>query len=298
MSHIGTVGFERLNLDIFPQDHYFRKLQAWLDRNMMSGKFFDYVLVNGVPIHFVKTYKNIGVNFSAGGDSTMLMLILAEIISHLKCKTKIFPLSMSRFYDVSNFKDENIEEVHTYLKNKYPEIIQPIVWGFIPTAFEQTPLKNIVFPDNKTTEQFQFFLENNATSDVMYFHYYNDWASKKYNLDAVYNGCTTNPVTEEFIPGVPEFRNAPDNLFNTVPWIYKYPTLEYLLSINPFERMEKSWVTAQYINFEVQDLFDLTQSCVTVAGGCKDYDQCFHCAEREWSYRNSFYYLKENAYEF
>lgn len=298
MSKIGTIGFERLNLDKFPQDHYFRNLQGWLDKNALLGNFFDYVTVNGVPIHFQKTYKRIGINFSGGADSTMLLFILATIIDTLKINTKIYPLSVARFHDLEDFSEATKEKVYDFLKHRFSNIIEPIVWGFIPTPFEYNSINKIQIREKEAEQELEYLSKTDANLDVLYFHYFNNWISKKYNLDAVYNGTTTNPVTSDYIPGVPIFRNSIDNLFQHVPTIRKFSYAKNLVIVVPFERLEKSWVTAQYENFDVKDLFQITQSCVTVFNGCNDFTECFHCAERDWSVKNKFYYLKENAYEF
>ena len=297
MSKLGTIGFERLDLNKFPENHYFRTLQAWMDKHRLVGTFFDYVIVNGVPIHFQKEYKNIGINFSGGADSTMLLFILATIIDHLKVDTKIYPLSISRFQDLENFSEETKERVYDFLKQRFPNIIEPIAWGFIPTPFEYNPINKIQIREKEAEQELEYLIETDANLDVLYFHYFNDWISKKYNLDVVYNGTTTNPVTSDFIPGVPTFRNSVDNLFQHLPTIRKFSYARHLVVVVPFERVEKSWVTAQYDNFDLKELFDMTQSCVTVLNGCNDFSECFHCSERDWSVRNKFYYLKENANE-
>lgn len=298
MLKVGTIGFERLNLDVFPEDHYFRTLQLWVDKNINEGKFFEYVIVNGFPIHFNPQYKRIGVNFSGGGDSTVLLLILAEIIKQLKFDIKIVPLAVARWYDLV---DENcnkmFEEVYLYLLKKYPEIIDPIVWGFLPPPFENTPIKNIVLPNNEIGDAFKWLSENDANADVLYFHYYNDWASIKYNIDAIYNATTVNPVIPNFIYSGRPFRNPQHDLFDHVPFIFKPPHFKNVLMASPFERIEKSWTTAQFFNFDVKELYEMTQSC-HIFNGCNDFESCFHCFERDWAYKNKFYYLKENAYEF
>lgn len=299
MSKIGTIGFERLNLDSFPEDHHFRKLQAWIDKNILDGKFFEYCIVNGIPIYFNTSYKKIGVNYSAGADSTILLLILAEIITRFNFDVKIVPLTIARWYDLIDERSDNIfNEAFSYLKNRYPTIIEPIIWGFIPPPFENTPLKNIVLPNEEFEDFFKVLTERQANSDVLYFQYYNDWASKTYGLDAVYNATTINPVIMEPISASPRpFRNSTSESFNYPPWIYKDPRFKHYLAVSPFDRVEKSWTTAQYFNFDVEDLYEMTQSCA-VFNGCNDVNECFHCFEREWAYKNKFYYLKEHAYEF
>ena len=115
MSKLGTLGFERLDIDKFPENHYFRKLQPWFDKNAFVGNFFDYLIVNGVPVHFQEKYKRIGVNFSGGADSSMLMYILAKIIDHLGLDSKIYPLAVSRFHDIENFSDGVKEKIYNFL---------------------------------------------------------------------------------------------------------------------------------------------------------------------------------------
>jgi hypothetical protein len=293
MPSLGTIGFERVNLNNIPHDHYFRFLQAWLDKNIVEGRFLDYVTVNGLPIHFNTNFKNVGINFSGGADSTMLMYMLAKIIEHLKCDTKLVPLSVIRFSDTSDFSEVVKEKIHAYLSNLFPSIIQPVVWGFIPTPFENTPIKNLTILDNKSKREFQNLIDVNATSDVLYFRYFNNWVSKKYLLNAIYDGTTTNPAYAKDIPNSPKFRQATERLFNFSPSIFKNEFFKNLTSILPFERVEKSWVTAQYSNFDLEELFDMTESCPVTKGGCNELNNCFHCAERNWSIENKIYYLSD-----
>lgn len=292
MSKLGTIGFDNYNLDTFPSGHYFIKLQNWINNNIKKEKFFNYFVTNGLPIHFDNRYTSIGINFSGGTDSTMLLYLLAKFIKKSNLKTKIFPISVIRFYDLDNFSETTRQNILDYIQDCFPDIIQPSIVGFLPPVFEQISVKDIQL-QNTDLDQTKFLVSANATADVIYFHYFTDWASKKYNLSAIYDGTTTNPTNTDKIVGPPAFRNEIKNLDDYVPTIYRFPHTPNFISVSPFERIEKSWVIAQYYNFNIVDLLNMTQSCSVAKGGCNNLKECFHCSERAWAFENKFYFLED-----
>jgi hypothetical protein len=291
MTKLGTVGFERYNIKTFPENHYFIKLQEWIDQNIEANKFFNYIIVNGIPIHFDYRYKSVGICFSGGADSTMLLYLLATIIKKFNFQIKIYPISVTRFYHLDDFSDTSRNKILDYLKEIFPNIIESTIQGFLPSIFEKISIKSLQL-DDTISSHIEYLIDNNATTDVVYFQYLLDWASKQYNLDAVYDGTTTNPVNAKHINTGPDFRNSLENLKNCVPTIYQFPHLPNSTVVSPFERIEKSWVIAQYYNFNIVDLLDITQSCTVLKGGCNN-EECFHCSEKSWALENKVYFLED-----
>jgi len=272
MVEIARIG-EYIDLSRFDESHYFHSVNRFFQTNIAENNYRNFVVVNGVPIHYEPSYHRISVNLSAGADSTMLTYILCMIIEHLGTGTQILPTSIVRYYDAAEFSEKAKERVYGWLKQRFPNIIGEHIWGFIPPAMEFTPLSQLNL-QQREHKQFAHLVQQGAGADVLYFIQFNEWATRKYGFQAMYNGTTTNPVNT-VIPNVPHFR---DNFDLSQTQVMIQPE-----NICPFTYMEKNWVTAQYDNFGVQDLFALTQSCESVAGGCNRLDHCFHCAERKWS---------------
>jgi len=282
MAEMARIG-EAIDLSRFDQSHYFHQVNQFFQTNIAKGNYRNFVTVNGVPIHYEPSYRRISVNLSAGADSTMLVYLLCLIIERLGCDTQVCPTSIVRYYRTAEFSEQAKERVYSWLKNRFPTILGGHIWGFIPPALEFTPLSNLNL-QGEDQQTFAHLIEKRAGADVLYFIQFNEWASRKYGFQAIYNGTTTNPVGPA-IPNVPHFR---DNFDLTTTEVQIIPA-----NICPFTYVEKSWVTAQYDNFGVQDLFALTQSCEAVAGGCNRIDHCFHCAERKWSEETKYLYLNQ-----
>lgn len=267
LSYIGTP----IDLTKFPTPHYFRELSEFFESN--HSAYYNHVMVNGLPVHFDPAYENISINFSGGADSTMLLWILCEVITRLGTNTKIHPTSIVRYFETAQFSEQAKEKTLAYIRERFPAIIGEHIWGFLPTAIEFTPLADLSLRSHELVE-FADMIKAEARADILYFRQFDIWARRKYGFQAIYNGTTTNPVDHDLIKK-PLFRERQQLL------------AERVNVFCPFQFIEKSWVTAQYENFAIMDLFDMTQSCEDRAGGCGN---CFHCGERQWSLDNKHFY--------
>ncbi len=247
------------------------------------------VMFNGLPIHFDKSFKRIGISFSGGADSSLLFYILCKLITDSGIDCKIYPITMIRFYKDKPWLESVANDVYEYIKKKFPEIVEPISWGFIPPDLEIVKLSNLKL----TPTQVEGLQPHLSNCDVFVAREFLQFQVYKHNLQYVYSGTTTNPPIET--NNEPKFRTAEvvGKDFNKV---YS-PT-----SISPFALITKDWVMAQYKNLKIEDLLSLTRSCTYgEKDGYKRWRkgdsyppaclECFFCQERSWAIDNSEKYI-------
>jgi len=110
----------------------------------------------------------------------------------------------------------------------------------------------------------------------------------------MYSGTTMNPPEE--YDNAPQFRNR-EIVKNSIDQVISASF------INPFALVTKDYTMAQYENYQVQDLLDMTRSCeadTKVLGEMwmhiEDEEPpacgyCFFCKERQWGVDNQDKYL-------
>jgi hypothetical protein len=247
----------------------------------------DVIVINGLPICISKQTPAIGITFSGGADSTMLLYLLCRIITEFNLTTTIVATTTIRFWEDKIGTDYVSTKVIKYIKDLFPNINIIHEFGFIPTALETTPLKNIAdLPEGYFSEN-----EMNVGNADLYASYaWNKYLANKYAVPFFYNGITMNPLhlTEEV--------NAPKHRTMKDPSEFEWSLKRNFTS--PFKLINKDWVMAQYINFGLQDLAKLTKSCNTtklsVTGGViHACGECFFCQERAWAENNITPYLEE-----
>lgn len=286
------LGFDA-DVDRLPQCRF--KEVVYFYRKHNFELLSPYIEVNGLPMHFDPAYKRIGINLSAGADSTLLLYILCRTIEELNLDTKIWAISVVRFWQHHEWSERAKAAVFQWFKDRWPTIIQEQHWGFLPTAYEMTKITQI----NLDPQEQLNFQDPTCNSDVYYFRSYNDYMVNKLKLDAIYSGTTTNPVDKE-MPMAPEFRNVqhlafPNSIQGNQRRINAVDDV-WFTHVDPFALIEKNWIMAQYDNFGLQELLLMTRSCVESddpVAGCGRL-QCFHCGERFWAIRHRLMFLEEN----
>jgi hypothetical protein len=254
--------------------------------NFHSKKYPQIQDVNGLPFHFDPTFKRIGLSLSGGADSTLLFYILCKTIKDTNSDCKIFPITMIRFFDSKPWLPKSAKDVYTWMQERFSDIVDEHIWGFIPPDLEVVTMKNLQLPhlDKRYRTDLMF-------SDVLCTMSYNEYLLISKNLDYIYSGNTMNPP--ENFDRAPEFRNEhvieKEGITNVIGGA----------AINPFTLITKDWIMAQYQNFELEDLLKLTRSCeadIRVLGdmwsNIKDEQPpacgfCFFCKERQWGIDNS-----------
>lgn len=246
--------------------------------------------INDLPIHFDKRAKKLGIAFSGGVDSTLLLYILCKIIKDSNLMTKVYPITMIRFNETKPWLEKISTEVHAYLKNMFPGIIEDQSFGFIPTEFELIKVSNL-----KSEKYNRMCNAEKTTCDAMLTYEYLEYFSRKHKLDYIYDGTTTNPPTD--INNSPQFRELSATGFKLVEAVTS-------TRISPFRFIFKDWVIAQYHNFGIEELFNITRSCQVDMVDLKmekwsdgdpypgECGNCFFCVEKKWGKENMHNHLK------
>jgi hypothetical protein len=293
-----NFGFD-INWDKLPDDNLFKKHISFIYNNIDNLNNPNIHVVNGLPIVFKKSEKAISLNFSGGADSTMLFYLLCRIIESTGAKTKICVSTLVRFWEDRSWTEHNAREIFDYIDAMFPSIEKELYIGFIPPALEMTPLKNL----NLGETIFDEWVIENANAGVYAVQSFNDYICHMNGAKHQYSGTTMNP--EEEISKAPEFRRMRELKKEELwQWFDNYdgPVRDPFLLIN------KDWVMAQYENFNLQKLRDLTRSCEAnklgmdtkfgpgkwhARGSEHVCGECFFCKERDWAQTNCEMYLEE-----
>jgi hypothetical protein len=312
------TGFD-VNWDKIPDDNVTKKNLKFLYENITPmSKNMTYV-INGVPIIFDKKDKDIAITLSGGADSTMLLYLLCTIIRSQALKTRIHCMTLLRFTEDRMYLEDVVTGVINYIKEKFPDIEIIQHWGFIPTALEMTPLSALEAGLRKTNAyaEFELVMKRGANADVFAVHAYSMYIRKKHNICWQYDGTTTNPEHTADGKFTPVFRN-PRTLdendmrgaYTLSEWYNQADRLHTTLVNSPFEFIQKNWVMAQYKNFGLEELLELTRSCEgsttalnaihgegnwTTRGSDYVCGYCFFCDERQWGIDASNIFLRENC---
>jgi hypothetical protein len=279
------LGFD-INWDLIPPDSHFRhSIQYLKDLNINMDNF---CVVNGLPIYFNKNDKVFNINLSGGADSTMLFYIICRLIAEFKLDIKIIATTLIRFWEYRSGTEDAARNVFKMVRNTFTNIDMEHVFGFVPTALEITPLKNINLPPRTYSQ----FLLDNAKADVYAVMNFTDYVNKRNQVDRAYSGTTTNPVHLGTDVKAPEFRRVREFVDSD-----SHSYLRNTTRHDPFMLIQKNWVMAQYENFGLLKLRDATRSCestnVTLdnifgEGKWQATDSkyscgtCFFCQERAW----------------
>lgn len=291
------MGFD-LKWGNIPDDDHFKSIMTQVYTAYPSLTPHHYI-VNGLPIYFNKNDNVISIDLSAGADSTMLFYILASMITTLNVSPKIVIITMIRFWETKSSIEDNVTIILDYFKEKFPNLDIIRERCFVAPSLESTPMKNVVFdPNNKSV--FQPHIIEGADAAVYAIDNFNQYIRQKYKIKRSYGGITTNP---DEVAG-PEFRKR-RVLSNNDLQMY---TLDWPRQ-DPFIYVQKNWVMAQYENFGIQDLRDMTRSCSTpdieldnvygknnwnVIGSRYVCGKCFFCNERNWAQANISLLLEQN----
>ena len=262
-----------------------RKWQRWYS-GFHNKKVPPYTIVNGLPIHFDPNWKRIGISFSGGADSSLLLFILCKLIKDTNSDCKIYPISLIRFHDEKPWLEHMAKDVYNWIDAQYPNILKEQQWGFIPPFLETVKIAQLNVPElNKK------FNADLASCDVAVVDSFINYQVQKFGLEYVYTGNTTNPpIDHDKAPAFRQPEVMADNLNRVLSVVH----------ISPFALINKAWVMAQYSNFNLKELLlPLTRSC---EHSLKEYGldnwkqgdtypqpcgECFFCKEREWGWNNA-----------
>lgn len=233
------------------------------------------ILTNGDQINtwfddFFKEnkYKKIGLKFSGGVDSTLLLFFLAKFITETEnCDKIIFPVLV----EATNFEI-----------TKSPEKSQKIL-ELIRDMYPKVQIKDITFRSYTRTGQYISTVHKSKYIDKIFKE-----IDQELMLDIFLSGTTSNPKQKERelynITGSPIVRD-PESIFNH--WT------EEQIKTRPWFLFDKKFIAAQYRKYNLMDnIYPLTESCIMEshqellrigANGfpCK---KCYWCQEKFWAF--------------
>jgi hypothetical protein len=301
------IGFD-LKWENIPDDHHFKSTMKQIYEikfKFASQRLVDhmlaphYYIINGLPIFFKKDDNVISIDVSGGADSTLLLYILCKIITTLNVSPKIVAITMIRHWETKSSAEGNVDDIIDYIKARFPKLDIVRERGFVPPGMEFTSVKDIKFgPNNKSV--FANHIMEGADAGVYAVHNFNEYIRQKYKIKRAYGGITTNPTD---ITG-PQFRQLRElTADDLVMYLQDWPRQD------PFLYIQKDWVMAQYENFKIEDLRDMTRSCSqpdadldilfgknnwTISGSKYICCTCFFCKERAWAHENRSVLLQQN----
>lgn len=249
--------------------------------------------VNGVFIPFNPSHKKIGIMFSAGTDSTILFYILCQLIEQEKLDIKVFPITVIKQWAKNKrWLFDSKMKVYEFIKNKFPNIVGEIQLGYLPLSIERTPIQNLALSFSERTI-FRPYV-GTGRADLYYFREYKTFVAEYLNLQAIYDGTTTNPVGVK-LPETPEFRNIEHTNLKEIDQIISFNEKSNYDIITPFNFIEKNWTVAQFENFDLEELKKMTRSCLEKDVGDEGCGgkSCFPCSERIWANNNKNIFLKD-----
>ena len=225
--------------------------------------------INGLPIHFDPKWKNIAVTLSGGRSSTLLVYILCQLIEKTNSDCKIYIVHNVVNPEVRPWTEVVFLKVYNHLKGTYPNIIQDYETCFVPDKLHEVKLKKLGLRELRK----EFNVDVNTCYDLITRKFL-DYLKYKFSLEYVYHGVYEYHETK-----------------------LKYNNDAIILAdeIFPFMFISKEWIIAQYDNFKLDELKELTRSCdedYMVLGTmwlkmnnvhppeCED---CFRCKENAWA---------------
>jgi len=241
--------------------------------------------VNGLIVPFNPEWKSIAVNVSGGADSACGTSTLAKIIQDNGYDCKIHFITHVRVWHNRPWAGPISIDVYNKIKDMFPNVIGDRLQNYIPPEIEEAS----VGPD----------LINGRSGDRIAVDSFNMYCQVTYNLDAVYNTVTLNPMNPNFVHS-----SAPHDRFKEPDYTQKRNPMMWTTNgkyhIQPFKFVEKDWVMAQYVLNEWEDLLNTTRSCEGdimmdpkmfvdyteyVHGETELHEcgRCFWCAERTWA---------------
>lgn len=309
------IGFD-VNWDKIPDDNLSKKNLKFIFDNMSPMAKERSFVINGVPIIFDTTQKDISITFSGGADSTLLLYLLCSIITKLDLKTRIHCITLMRFTEDRMYLEDVVNDVVNYMKQHFPniEILQHM--GFVPSALEYTPLGNLRpgLARAGVISEYERAITDGAHADVYAVASYSDYITRKYNIRYSYSGTTTNPEHTINEKGTPVFRNPRELTIMDLYISYMIDSIQEAMynciKVSPWSFIQKNWVMAQYKNLNITDLLELTRSCEgattrlnalygkgkwTTRGSDYVCNDCFFCDERAWGIKEEAVFLRENC---
>ena len=200
-----------------------------------------------LDIPFNKDWKKVAVNLSGGADSALLAYILCFIIEKNKLNCTVDVISFIRCWNTRPWQQYVSLGVYTYLKSRFPKIINERHVTYIPPEIEYGNIGASIITKHYNEP---------LAGDAIIISSYNTYIAHNKNLDAVYNGITSNPDKIVNVPG----RTFTEDQFTIDELLIHKKSIKSFL-LRPFKYIQKDWVLQQYIDLNILELYNITRSC-------------------------------------
>jgi len=199
--------------------------------------------------------KTLALSMSGGADSTMLCYLLAKTSRRHNLQITIQPYNG---YDIwAPMDSKGVVKIIKYIQSKFPTV--DIQWP-ISTVFDTNG-------------------DLGPRSKNMYIRPLLDKLEAHNVVDLVMNGISLGPPIE-----VQEtFRNWQDPAVDVRrrhgkrQWHEIERAIEHL---SPLKHIDKRFIVQCYKEFDIEDLLEITNSCIYPQGNC---GECWWCQERNWA---------------
>lgn len=217
-------------------------------------------------------YKRIGLKFSGGTDSTLLLFFLAKFITETEKYDKIiFPVLVR----ATNFE----------ITKSYPGKTQKIL-ELIRDMYPKVQIKDITFRSYTRTGQY---------ISQIYKSHYIDKIFKEIDQELMFDiflsGTTSNPTKKEReLYKLDEYTGSP--IVRDPETIFDYWTDEQIKT-RPWFLFDRKFIAAQYRKYNLMDnIYPLTESCgieshqALLGIGAKGFPckKCYWCKEKFWAF--------------
>jgi len=231
--------------------------------------------IDGVDIPF-EPYWNVAISLSGGADSALLAYL---VCNNAVDNQTVHIISHTRMWKTRPWQSHDSLVVYEWLVKRFPKLNFVRHVGFIAPDLEWGSTGPTL------TDEYGKLV----SGDIMQMRSFAEYTCKKNKVHAYYNAVTRNPRNVDF-QGMytRDIERTADNEHLMLKEHMGF------MSCHPFRFTSKDWVVKQYINLDIQDLFDLTRSCEGEFSTItyENYkpgqyvplcNTCFWCKEREWA---------------
>lgn len=198
--------------------------------------------------------KTLALSMSGGADSTILCYILAKTSQKRNLQITIQPYNG---YDMwAPMDSKGVVKIIKYIQSKFPNV--DIQWP-ISTVFDT----NGDFAPNDKNMYITPLIEKLVAHNV---------------VDLVMNGISMGPPLE-----VQQTFKDWDNKINVrrLPGYHLWNEVERAKDhLSPLKHIDKRFIVQCYKEFDIEDLLEITNSCIYPQGNC---GECWWCQERNWA---------------
>lgn len=265
-----------------------------LYKNLNDNNFILYSQ-GGVIIPFNRTWKSISVRLSGGADSALLTYILCKLITENKLDCEIHAISFIRNWATRPWQNHISIQVYDKLVSMFPNIKFHRHPGFVPPSIEHGAVGGAIIPFNDNG------IIKHETGEGIVMSDFDKFIAGTFNTKAAYVGITANPPVQDKLKREMVDRNV-DPLNMHIQKLVEYRKKSDTCYMVPLRYIDKKWVTLQFLNEGLLELYSITRSCegdivlhpelAKVVPSFNEYkpgmyipicNDCWWCWERKWA---------------